>query len=278
MTVSAEDFELVRRIVHDDAAIVLAQGKEYLVESRLSALARVRGRTGVTDLVGELRRDLDGELRTLVVEAMTTNETSFFRDNHPFDALEREIIPGLLAARAPERRINVWSAACSSGQEAYSVAMLLDQALEGRPGWGASILATDISAQMLERTREGVYTQLEVNRGLPVGRLMQHFTREGTHWRVGGHLGRMVQTRHLNLAADWPTLPGMDVILMRNVLIYFDTATKKRILAKVRSVLNPGGFLLLGGAETTLNLDDAYQRSQIGRTIVYTTGEGGGTP
>lgn len=278
MTVSAADFQLVRQVVREGAAIVLDDGKEYLVDSRLGPLARARGQAGVGELLDELRRNPTGAVRTLVIEAMTTNETSFFRDSHPFDALAREILPRLVQARADVRRISVWSAGCSSGQEAYSTAMLLDDALEGRPGWNASILATDVSAQMLTRTREGVYAQLEVNRGLPVGRLMQHFSREGNQWRVSDRLRAMVDTRLVNLAADWPALPMMDVVLLRNVLIYFDTETKKRILAKVRSVLNPGGYLLLGGAETTLHLDPGYQRVQFGRSIVYTATEGGATP
>jgi chemotaxis protein methyltransferase CheR len=277
MTVNAADFELVRTIVREGAAIVLDDGKEYLVESRLLPIARKQGKESVAEFVDDLRLDPHGPLRTVVVEAMTTNETSFFRDSHPFDALAAEIVPELMRARASERQLTVWSAACSSGQEAYSMAMVLDQAFASQRGWQARIVATDISAEMLARTREGLYSQLEVNRGLPVGRLMQYFRRTGNQWQAEDTLRAMVQTHVLNLAAEWPELPGMDIALLRNVLIYFDIPTKKRILARVRSVLRPGGYLLLGGAETTLNLDPSYERVKLGQTTAYRVREGKAT-
>jgi chemotaxis protein methyltransferase CheR len=273
-TVAPDDFELVRRVVHEGAAIVLEDGKEYLVESRLLPVARQRGLGTVAELVEWLRKDLTGELRTVVVEALTTNETSFFRDGRPFQALADEILPGLIASRATERQLTVWSAACSSGQEVYSTAIVLQEALADRPAWRPRIIASDVSRAMVERTREGLYTQLEVNRGLPVQGLMEHFSREGTQWRVHDSLRAMVETRQINLAATWPALPRMDLILLRNVMIYFDTPTKRRILANVRSLLRPGGYLLLGGSETTLNLDGNFERVSFGNMSAYRVAEG----
>jgi chemotaxis protein methyltransferase CheR len=267
--VSPADFALVRALVMSEAGIVLEDGKEYLVESRLLPVARHRGMADVSALLEELRLDPSGPVRTLVVEAMTTNETSFFRDTRPFQALATEVLPEMMRQRVTERTLNVWSAACASGQEAYSTAMILDELLGNHPGWSARILATDVSGPMLERTRVGLYSQLEVNRGLPVAQLMQHFSRHGTQWLVAKRLRDMVETRQLNLVAPWPQLPQMDVVLLRNVMIYFDTATKQQILARVRSVLRPGGYLLLGGAETTLNLDDSYERFSVGGISVY---------
>jgi chemotaxis protein methyltransferase CheR len=210
-----------------------------------------------------------GPLRGQVIEAMTTNETSFFRDVHPFQALSDTVLPELMRARATERSLNIWCAAASSGQEPYSIAMLLDDALVGRPGWRVRLLATDISQQMLDRTREGIYSQLEMNRGLPAQRLVKHFTRVGTHWQISENLRRMVECRLLNLDAAWPMMPQMDLIFLRNVLIYFDIPTKQRILARVKKVLRPDGYLFLGGAETTLNLDAGFERVQIGNAPAY---------
>jgi chemotaxis protein methyltransferase CheR len=275
--VCRDDFELVRTVVRDAAAIVLEEGKEYLVESRLLPVARRLGHAGITELLDGLRADPQSPVRSLVVEAMTTNETSFFRDTRPFDALAQHILPEIMGRPGADRDLTVWSAACSSGQEAYSTAMVLDQALAGRPGWRARIIATDVSTQMLRRTQEGTYSQLEVNRGLPVNMLMQHFGRRGTQWQVSDRLRGMVETRFVNLAGTWPQLPRMDVVLLRNVMIYFDVPTKQRILADVRSVLKPGGYLLLGGAETTLNIDPHFERVALGGAVAYRVREGKAT-
>lgn len=272
--VSPADFELVRSVVRDGAAIVLDDGKEYLVETRLLQVARSLGAASVTELLDQLRADPNGPVRTLVLEAMTTNETSFFRDSRPFDALATGILPELMAKRSAERHLTIWSAGCSSGQEAYSTAMLLDELFSDHRGWSARIIASDISTEMLERTRAGVYSQLEVNRGLPVHRLMRYFTRQGTQWQVEDRLRAMVETRQVNLAGPWPELPQIDVVLLRNVMIYFDIETKRRILANVRSVLRPGGYLILGGAETTLNIDAHYERVPVGGTAAYRIREG----
>ena len=269
MTVATADFDFISTLVRQRSAIVLEHGKEYLIEARLLPLARERGAETVGRLVDELRRSPNGPLRDLVVEAMTTNETSFFRDLHPFSALSEHILPDLVRARSGERLVNIWSAACSSGQEPYTIAMLAQDVLGADPSWRVRILATDISQAMLARTREGVYSQFEVNRGLPATYLIRHFRKVGLQWQIEEPLRRMIETRALNLAENFPPMPLMDVVFMRNVLIYFDTETKRQILAKIRRVMRPDGYLVLGGAETTLNLDDSFDRVQIGRAPVY---------
>lgn len=269
MTLTGADFTYIADLVRQRSAIVLEPGKEYLVESRLLPIAREIGVDSVAGLVHQLRRATGTALRDQVVEAMTTNETSFFRDVHPFTALADTVLPELVEARRPHRRIDVWCAAASSGQEPYSIAMLLDELVGTEPGWQTRVLATDLSPRMLDRTQLGVYSQLEVNRGLPVQRLLRHFEREGHQWRAKENLRAMIRTQPVNLDGAWPAMPSMDVVMLRNVLIYFDVPTKKRILARVRDVLRPDGYLFLGGAETTLGLDDSYERVQVGRAPAY---------
>jgi chemotaxis protein methyltransferase CheR len=269
MAITSADFTYIADLVRRGSAIVLEPGKEYLVESRLLPLAREAGTDTIAGLVQQLRREPDDGLRDQVVEAMTTNETSFFRDVHPFTALADTVLPEVVETRRAHRRIDVWCAAASSGQEPYSVAMLLDELLGAESGWKLRVLASDLSQRMLDRTGLGVYSQLEVNRGLPVQRLLRHFERQGHQWRAKENLRSMIRTQALNLDGPWPTMPSMDVVLLRNVLIYFDVPTKKRVLAKVRQVLRPDGYLFLGGAETTLGLDDSYERVQVGRAPAY---------
>jgi chemotaxis protein methyltransferase CheR len=269
MAITSADFTYIADLVRRDSAIVLEPGKEYLVESRLLPVAREAGTDTIAGLVQQLRREPGAGLRDQVVEAMTTNETSFFRDVHPFTALADTVLPEVVEARRAHRRIDVWCAAASSGQEPYSVAMLLDELLGAEPGWQLRVLASDLSQRMLDRTQLGVYSQLEVNRGLPVQRLLRHFEREGHQWRAKENLRSMIRTQALNLDGPWPAMPTMDVVLLRNALIYFDVPTKKRVLAKVRHVLRPDGYLFLGGAETTLGLDDSYERVQVGRAPAY---------
>ena len=278
MTITATDFDYISTMVRDRSAIVLDHGKEYLIEARLLPLARQRGTGTVAGLVHELRQAPAGPLRDLVVEAMTTNETSFFRDVHPFAALSDHILPDLVRARGGERSLNIWCAACSSGQEPYSIAMLIHDIVGADSAWRVRLLATDLSPAMLARTREGVYSQFEVNRGLPVTMLVRHFRKEGLHWQIEEPLRRMIETRLVNLHNDLPSMPSMDIIFLRNVLIYFDIETKRQILARVRRVLRPDGYLMLGGAETTLNLDDAFERVQIGRAPVYRLRDGKAGP
>jgi chemotaxis protein methyltransferase CheR len=263
VTLPPEDFQYVRSLVLEQSALVLGAGKEYLVEARLAPLAEREGMSSVTELIGRLRGG-SSVLRDDVVEAMTTNETSFFRDVHPFDALREVVLPEALERTGG--RLRLWSAASSTGQEAYSLAMLLADHFPTATG---SILATDLSRDVLARAAHGTFSQLEVNRGLPAPLLVRHFERDGAGWRVREEVRRRVEFRQLNLARPWPVLPKMDVVLLRNVLIYFGADGKRAVLAQMAKVLAPGGLLFLGGAETTYGLDEGWERLQVGRTSLY---------
>lgn len=266
MSVSTESFAYVADLVRTQSAIQLRPGKEYLVESRLLPLARERGLTGpraVDEYVRALRRSRDpGEL-TKVVEAMTTNETSWFRDTTPFTALRQEILPAVRAQNPGPLRI--WSAACSTGQEPYSIVMSLLDSGERH----FSVVATDLSTEVLTQARAGEYSQLEVNRGLPAPMLVTYFDRRGAGWAVKPELRRYVTFAQHNLLGPPPTGGPFDVVFMRNVLIYFDTATKRDILQRLRRVVRPGGYLVLGAAETTMGIDDTWQRVPGARGPVY---------
>jgi chemotaxis protein methyltransferase CheR len=267
VSIAPADFTYVRDLVHRRSAIFLEAGKEYLVESRLLPIVQASGEQSLGRLVSRLRSSPEGSLHKQVVEAMTTNETSWFRDNHPFRALESVILPELLCHRANARRLTIWSAAAASGQEAYSIAMVLQERLGADPTWNLRVLATDLSEEMVRRTRAGRYSQLEVNRGLPAARLVRHFTRVGTEWQVNETLRRMVDARLLNLAAPFPPLPPVDVLFLRNVLIYFRVDDRRQIFGQVRRVLQPDGYLVLGGADTLP--DDAFERVPLDKANIY---------
>ena len=269
MSIDADDFTYVRTLFRDQSGMVLEVGKEYLVETRLTPLVQQAGLASVHDLIAQLRRHSPNALHTKVVEALATHETQFFRDVHPFNALKTAILPKLIARRATARRLNLWCAAASSGQEPYSVAMLLGEHFPHLATWHVQLIASDISDAVLEQARQGYYSQLEVNRGLPAPLLVKYFRRHGTKWQISEQIRRQVEFRNINLMNAWRLLPPMDIILMRNVLIYFDVEAKKAILGKARQLLKPDGYLFLGGAETTLNLDDAFMKVQFDRTVCY---------
>ena len=256
-------------LVYRKSAIVLTAEKEYLVESRLAPIARAAGFDSVEALIISLRSPAGLSLQAVVVEAMTTNETSFFRDLHPFDALRQELLPKLKLARASTRSLVIMSAACSTGQEAYSLAMLLQEPALDMASWKIRILGFDLSEAVLSRARSGLYTQGEVNRGLPAPMLVKHFDRVGSDWQIKKALRDQLEVRQMNLIEPWPTMPRIDLLFMRNVLIYFVVPTKRAMLARARAVLGPDGYLLLGGAETTLNLDERFARVPVGKSTVY---------
>ncbi len=262
------DFDFVRTIVRADSAIALEAGKEYLVESRLLTLARSQGLDSVGALVAQLRQRPASDLRYKVVEAMTTNETSFFRDITPFDALRTHIIPDLVARRAQCQQLRIWCGAASTGQEPYSLAMLLREHFPVLSSWKVQITATDISREVLEKARAGRYGQLEVNRGLPAPLLLKYFERDGVHWQIRPVLKSMVSFREMNLVGPW-MIGEADIVLLRNVLIYFEVDVKRQILANIRRVMRPDGYLLLGSAESTMNIDDNYKRVPVGRANAY---------
>ncbi|MCL6550937.1 MAG: protein-glutamate O-methyltransferase CheR [Acidothermus cellulolyticus] len=268
MTINGWAFTYVADLVKQMTAINLGPGKEYLVENRLAPLAREAGFRDVAALIGRVQASGDERLRRQIVEALTTNETSFFRDREPFTVLRQVVIPDLCRRRAGTRRITIWSAGCSSGQEPYSIAMtVIDHPLITSE-WSVEILATDVSEEMLAKAKSGRYSQLEVNRGLPAPLLVRHFERCETDWRVVAPVRNLVRFQKLNLAEDF-NLPFVDVVFLRNVLIYFDTPTKIDVLRRVREVLRPDGYLFLGGSETTLGLDDAFDRLVAGAGTFY---------
>ena len=263
------DFDYVRAYVRAQAAIVIEPGKEYLVESRLFTLARKENIATIDELVAKMRADPKNGLHRKVVDAMTTNETSFFRDIHPFEALKKDIVPEIIARRAKDRQLTVWCGASSTGQEPFTVLMVLAEHFPELLTWDFKFIATDLSMDVLARAKAGRFSQLEINRGLPASLLVKYFTRQGAEWEFRDDLRRRVVFQELNLTKDWPMMPPADIVFLRNVLIYFDVETKKTILGKIRRLLRPGGTLFLGGAETTFNLDDAYQRVVLDKTTCY---------
>ena len=230
MTVTKGEFNYIRDLVASHSALVLGPGKEYLVESRLDPLALQEGFSSLQQMVERLRKGPSCDLHRKVIEAMTTNETSFFREIRVFGMFKNAILPELLALRASQRSLNLWCAACSSGQEPYSFAMLMREHVPHPDRWNIRFIASDISREMLARAREGRYNQIEINRGLPANMLVKHFAKHGAKWEINEDIRRMVEFREINLMDSWPTLPRMDVIFMRNVLIYLDPQTKKTIL------------------------------------------------
>jgi len=266
VTLSEDSFAFVADLVRRSASIELTAGKESLVEHRLQPLAHEAGVSGVEEYVRTLRMTSHRGEHDRVVEAMTTNETSWFRDITPFRALTGHILPALTAERPHLRSLRVWSAACSTGQEPYSIAMAL---LQAAPTVLVNITATDISQEVLRRGRAGRYSQLEMNHGLPALMLVQHFTRAGIEWELSQEIRSKVTFSQHNLLKAPPQGGPFDVIFLRNVLIYFDRETRGRVFRRMREVIRPGGFLLLGGAETPLGIDDAWERVHFERGSVY---------
>jgi chemotaxis protein methyltransferase CheR len=273
---SVSEFGFVSELVRREAAIVLEPGKEYLVEARLTPLARAAGLPSVSEYVRHAHRSGTAAQRWAIVEALTTNETSWFRDAGVFEGLRTQLLPQLQRERSAHAPLRFWSAAASTGQEAYSLAMMLVDTLE--TGRRYQILGTDISREVLDRARAGRYTQLEMNRGLPARHLVRFFERSGAGWQVGAQLRKDVTFRELNLAVPFVGLPTFDVILLRNVLIYFDLPTKQAILRRVRQVLAADGWLILGTAETTRGIDDQFQVARLGALNAYRPATAAATP
>jgi chemotaxis protein methyltransferase CheR len=267
MSLSQAEFTFVSQLVRKEAAIVLAPGKEYLVEARLIPVARAVGSASVTEFLADLQRRPNPINQRKIIDALTTNETSWFRDREPFAALTDVVLPELVKARTSSRKVRLWSAASSSGQEAYSLAITMQERLP--PGWNYEIMGTDISTEMVKRAEAAEYSQVEVNRGLPAAQLVQYFERAGAHWRITPQLRRNVSFRLMNLTTPLPAMQPFDVIFLRNVLIYFDVAVKRTVLQNVARLLRPDGWLFLGAAETTIGIDDNYERVAAGRTSAY---------
>lgn len=268
MNLSAQQFQHLSTLLKNETAVVIETGKEYLVETRLSTLAREEGFQSLSDLVDAVLTTHNPDLKKKVLLALTTNETSFFRDLAPFDALKKTIIPELMQARAPTKTLTLWSAACSAGQEPYSLAMLLFDTFPVLAQWKVTIQASDLNPQVVTKAREGVYTSIEVNRGLPVQYLIKYFEQTGSQFLVKEQLRKAINFFPLNLLHQWPTTP-VDVLFLRNVLIYFDVETKRQMFDKVYSVLAPDGYLFLGTAETPYRIHDGFTRVMVGSAVVY---------
>ena len=269
------EFEFVRALVRRQSAIVLDDSKTYLVASRLLPLARGAGFQTVGALIAHLQAHPDDGLHTEAVEAIATTETSFFRDLHPFTALRDEILPELIARRRSSgQTLCLWSAACASGQEPHSIAMILRDRFPSLATWNLQLLASDLSSRMVARSQQGSYTQLEVNRGLPAQYLVRFFEQREDRWQLRSEVRDMFRYFQMNLAREWAPMPPADVILLRNVLIYFDVAERRAVLRRVRRLLRPDGYLMLGSAETTLNLDDLFTRVRVGGAVFYQLAKG----
>ncbi len=269
MTLTDADFAYLRTLAAAQSGVQLDERRRYAVDSRVGDLVRALPDVeSPTALVSTLRRGPVGALHMDVVEALTTNETSFFRDSHPFEALGKGILPSLVEARRHERTLSVWSAACSTGQEPYSVAMLLRDT-PACAGWNVRIVASDISRNVLDRARAGCYSDFEVGRGLDATRRARWFARDGASWQVNDDLRRSVDFRQVNLTGRWPSLPPFDVVLLRNVLIYFDTATKRMVLDRVRRALRPDGYLILGSTETLVDIESSWRRERVWTTTWF---------
>lgn len=267
MTIDRDAFERIRKLVHERTAIVIDPGKEYLVESRLAPIAKAHGFGSVDELCRGLDRR-PGALLSEVVEAMTTNETSFFRDHHPFEALKRTILPEIIQQRTQQRALRVWCAACSTGQEPYSLCMLLDEFFPQLSGWRVQIYATDVSRAVLARAKLGRYRQIEVNRGLSASQLLRYFVRDGLEWEIRPQIRHRVHFDELNLIGTWPAMDKFDLIFLRNVLIYFEQETKAAILGRIRKQMANDGFLVLGGSETLPAITE-FERIPIPRAGIY---------
>lgn len=252
------DYEYLQRLLKERSGLVLSEDKRYLLESRLLPLARKQGVPGISEIVQKMRAGSEALIND-VVEAMTTNETFFFRDKTPFDHFKDSVIPELISARAARKSLRIWCAASSTGQEPYSLAMVLKEKAAQLAGWRIEIIATDLSPEVLEKSRAGLYSQFEVQRGLPIQLLVKHFEQVGTMWQLKADVRAMVQFRSFNLLHDFAPLGKFDVIFCRNVLIYFDQATKSDIFGRLMRANEPDGYLFLGAAETVVGLTDAYR-------------------
>jgi chemotaxis protein methyltransferase CheR len=256
--VTPPDYEYLRKFLKDNSGLDLSSDKQYLIESRLLPVARKAGLPGIGELVQKMKGG-SSPIANQVVEAMTTNETFFFRDKTPFDHFCDSIMPEILQARAGRRSIRIWCAAGSTGQEPYSLAMCLREMGAALAGWRVDILATDLSLEVLEKSKSGLYSQFEVQRGLPIQLLVKYFKQVGGFWQIDADIRAMIQHRQLNLLHDFAQLGTFDVIFCRNVLIYFDQDTKFDIFRRLAKATESDGFLVLGAAETVVGLTDVYK-------------------
>ncbi len=267
-----EDFELLSTILKERSGLVLSEDKVYLLESRLTPIARKKGMETLDDLINEVRLRRKEDLLREITDAMTTNESFFFRDNTPFDLFKEHVLPGLLKSRASNKRIRIWCAAASTGQEPYSLAIILKEMEAQLSGWKIEILGTDLTQQVLDKAKAGIYSQFEVQRGLPIKLLMKYFTQAGEMWQISEDIRKMVTYKPYNLLDNYAALGKFDVIFCRNVLIYFHQETKSDILDRLRVQMPEDGTLFLGAAETVLGLSDKF-KPVPGKRGMYNTAD-----
>ena len=269
-----DDMAFVAEEAYKRSGLVLSMDKGYLLESRLSPLARAEGYPSIEALISAARREKNERLLWGITEALATHETFFFRDNTPFDLFKQDILPVMSRARARNGVLRVWCAACSSGQEPYSLAMILDEEKSRLGGLRIEITATDMAPRILEKAKAGIYTQFEVQRGLAIQRLVQHFDQNGDQWRIKPHIRQMVNFQRQNLLENFGSMGMFDVVFCRNVLIYFDAESKKGVLARLARQMAPDGYLVMGAAETVVGLSSDFSPVQ-GRRGLYARGEDG---
>lgn len=253
------DFDVYKDLLKEKSGLVINQDKTYLLDSRLNPVAKKWGFANMEGMTAELRAVPNPNLVNDIVEAMTTNETSFFRDIHPFNCFENFVLPYMIENRVYQRRLNIWSAAASSGQEPYSLAMILKEQGAKFSGWTTKMVATDISQEILDQAKAGIYSQFEVQRGLPIKLMMTYFNQQEEKWHISEEIKRMIEYKILNLLDNFTLLGEQDIIFCRNVLIYFDEETKADILQRMSKILKDDGFLFLGGAETVIGITDAFK-------------------
>ena len=253
-----EVFTFLAKLLREQSGLALPRDKEYLLESRLNPVARRLGHANIDAMCSAVRSGQNREIERTIVEAMTTNETFFFRDAPTFDLFRKAVLPDLTAARAQAKTLRIWFAACSSGQEPYSVAMILEEERARLAGWSVELVGTDLSTDMIQRSRDGLYSHFEAQRGLPIQMLAKHFDKEDQGWRVKAALRNRIKFKPFNLLESFAALGTFDVIFCRNVLIYFELATKRDILDRMNRQMSAGGVLFLGGAETVIGVTDKF--------------------
>lgn len=268
-----EDFELLSGILKERSGLALTKEKVYLIESRLLPIARQRGLDGLDGLMAALRSNSEEPLLKDITEAMTTNESFFFRDVRPFESFREMLLPALLKAREAKKHIRIWCAACSTGQEPYTLAMCLREEAQKLAGWRTDIIATDISDEVLEKAKAGVYSQFEVQRGLPIQLLVKYFKKAGDMWQIDPAIRGMVRYSQLNLMGDFSKLGAFDIVFCRNVLIYFDQNLKVEVLERIGHLMPSDGFLYLGGAETVIGLTTKFVPMKGQRGVYHLASE-----
>jgi chemotaxis protein methyltransferase CheR len=275
--IAANDYEFLRQLLLKRSGLALSGDKQYLLNGRLAPIMRDHGLASMAELVLRLRGANNEKLERSLVEAMTTNESFFFRDKTPFENFTSVMLPKFLATRAPGKPIRIWCAAASTGQEPYSLAILIKENAAKLAGWRIEIVGTDLSQEVLDRAASGIYTQFEVQRGLSIQHLMKHFAKVGDGWQISADIRAMVQFRQLNLLNPFHHLGAFDIIFCRNVLIYFDAPTKSEVMMRLAKVLAADGFLVLGGAETVVGLTDAFRLAPAQRNL-YVVNQAGAHP